>query len=137
MNSCSYFYLLYSLYTKHRPDVLYLRQNSFPFFPIMLICKVLKIPLVVEVNGLVLDELASKYEFKIICVQGFFLILHFSSEKLNYKYCDRIVSVTDKLRDEIAQLVLIFLRIRSLLSIMGQIPIYSSLWTKNRVKSRT
>ncbi len=92
------FHLLYSC-IKNRPDVLYLRQNSFPFCPIF-ICKILKIPLVVEVNGLVLDELEVNPNSKSFAYKIFsYLAIH--SEKLNYKYCDRIVSVTDKLRDEI------------------------------------
>jgi glycosyltransferase involved in cell wall biosynthesis len=94
------FYLLYSC-IKNRPDVLYLRQNSFPFFPIIL-CKVLKIPSVVEVNGLVLDELkvnnSKSFAYRI------FSYLALRSEKLNYRYCNRIVSVTDKLRDELVSL---------------------------------
>ncbi len=95
------FYLFYSC-IKNRPDVLYLRQNSFPFFP-MFICKFLKIPLVVEVNGLVLDELEVNTNSKSFAYKVF-SFLAFHSEKLNYKYCDRIVSVTDKLRDEIVSL---------------------------------
>jgi glycosyltransferase involved in cell wall biosynthesis len=95
------FYLLYSCIT-NRPDVLYLRQNSFPFFPIIL-CKILKIPSVVEVNGLVLDELKVNPESKSFAYKVFsYLALH--SEKLNYKYCDRIISVTDKLRDELVRM---------------------------------
>ena len=95
------FYLLYSC-IKNRPDVLYLRQNSFPFVPIF-ICKVFKIPFVVEVNGLVLDELEVNTNSKSFAYKIFsHLALH--SEKLNYKYCDRIVSVTDKLKDEIVRL---------------------------------
>ena len=95
------FYLLYWC-IKNRPDILYLRQNSFPFLP-MFICKILKIPLVVEVNGLVLDELEVNTNSKSFAYKVFsYLALH--SEKLNYKYCDRIVSVTDKLRDEIVRL---------------------------------
>lgn len=95
------FYLLYSCIIK-RPDVLYLRQNSFPFFPIIL-CKILKIPSVVEVNGLVLDELkvnpnSESFAYRV------FSYLALRSEKLNYRYCDRIVSVTDKLRDELVRL---------------------------------
>jgi glycosyltransferase involved in cell wall biosynthesis len=93
-------YLLYSC-IKNRPDVLYLRQNSFPFFPIIL-CKFLKIPSVVEVNGLVQDELKvnnlKSFPYKI------FSYLSSHSEKINYRYCDRIVSVTDKLRDELVNL---------------------------------
>ncbi|MFZ2498796.1 glycosyltransferase family 4 protein [Methanosarcina sp.] len=95
------FYLLYSCIT-NRPDVLYLRQNSFPFFPIIL-CKILKIPSVVEVNGLVLDELKVNPDSKSFAYKVFsYLALH--SEKLNYKYCDRIISVTDKLRDELVRM---------------------------------
>jgi len=94
------FYLLYSC-IKNRPDVLYLRQNSFPFFPIVL-CKILKIPSVVEVNGLVLDELqvnnSKSFEYRV------FSHLALRSEKLNYRYCNRIVSVTDKLKDELINL---------------------------------
>jgi len=95
------FYLLYSC-IKNRPDVLYLRQNSFPFFPIIL-CKILKIPSVVEVNGLVLDELKVNPDSKSFAYRVFsYLALH--SEKLNYRYCDRIISVTDKLREELVRL---------------------------------
>lgn len=94
------FYLLYSC-IKNRPDVLYLRQNSFPLFPIIL-CKVLKIPSVVEVNGLVLDEL--KVNNSMSFAYRIFSYLALRSEKLNYRYCNRIVSVTDKLRDELVSL---------------------------------
>jgi glycosyltransferase involved in cell wall biosynthesis len=94
------FYLLYSV-MKTRPDVLYLRLNSFPFFPIIL-CKILKIPSVVEVNGLVLDELqvnnSKSFAYRL------FSHLALRSEKINYRYCDRIISVTDKLKDELINL---------------------------------
>ncbi len=95
------FYLLYSC-IRNRPDVLYLRQNSFPFFPIIL-CNILKIPSVVEVNGLVLDELKVNPDSKSFAYRVF-SYLALRSEKLNYRYCDRIVSVTDKLRDELVRL---------------------------------
>jgi glycosyltransferase involved in cell wall biosynthesis len=95
------FYLLYSC-IKRKPDVLYLRQNSFPFFPIIL-CKILKIPSVVEVNGLVLDELKVNPDSKSFAYKVF-SYLALSSEKLNYRHCDRIVSVTDKLKDELVRL---------------------------------
>jgi glycosyltransferase involved in cell wall biosynthesis len=95
------FYLLYSC-IKNRPDVLYLRQNSFPFFPIIL-CKILKIPSIVEVNGLVLDELkvnpnSQSFAYRV------FSSLALRSENFNYRHCDRIVSVTDKLKDELVRL---------------------------------
>lgn len=95
------FYLLYSC-IKNRPDVLYLRQNSFPFFPIIL-CKILKIPSIVEVNGMVLDELKVNPDSKSFTYRVF-SYLALRSEKFNYRYCDRIVSVTDKLRDELVRL---------------------------------
>jgi glycosyltransferase involved in cell wall biosynthesis len=94
------FYLLHS-FLKNRPDVLYLRQNSFPIIPIIL-CKILKIPSVVEVNGLVLDELkvnnSKSFAYRV------FSRLALRSERLNYRYCDRIVSVTDKLKEELVNL---------------------------------
>jgi glycosyltransferase involved in cell wall biosynthesis len=94
------FYLFYSC-IRNRPDVLYLRQNSFPFFPIIL-CKFLKIPSIVEVNGLVLDEL--KVESSQSFAYRVFSSLALRSENFNYRHCDRIVSVTDKLKDEIVKL---------------------------------
>jgi len=95
------FYLLYSC-IRNRPDVLYLRQNSFPFFPIFL-CKILKISSIVEVNGIVLDELkvnpnSQSFAYRV------FSYLALRSEKFNYRYCDRIVSVTDRLKDELVRL---------------------------------
>lgn len=95
------FYLLYSC-IKNRPDVLYLRQNSFPFFPIAL-CKLFGISSIVEVNGLVMDELKVSPDSKSFAYRVFsYLALH--SERFNYRYCDRIVSVTDKLKDELVRL---------------------------------
>lgn len=95
------FYLLYSCIA-NRPDVLYLRQNSFPFFPIAL-CKFLGISSIVEVNGLVMDELKVSPDSKSFAYRVFsFLALR--SERFNYRYCDRIVSVTDKLKDELVRL---------------------------------
>jgi glycosyltransferase involved in cell wall biosynthesis len=94
------FYLLYSC-IRNRPDVLYLRQNSFPFFPIIL-CKILKIPSIVEVNGIVLDEL--KVESSQSFAYRVFSFFALRSENFNYRHCDRIVSVTDKLKDEIVRL---------------------------------
>jgi glycosyltransferase involved in cell wall biosynthesis len=95
------FYLLYSC-IKNRPEVLYLRQNSFPFFPIAL-CKTFKIPSIVEVNGLVMDELNVSPDSKSFAYRVF-SYLALRSEKFNYRYCDRIVSVTDKLKDELVRL---------------------------------
>ena len=101
MNSFCLFYLLYSC-IKNRPEVLYLRQNSFPFFPIAL-CKILNIHSIVEVNGLVMDELNVSPDSKSFAYRVFsFLALR--SERFNYRYCDRIVSVTDKLKDELVKL---------------------------------
>jgi len=95
------FYLLYSCIT-NRPDVLYLRQNSFPFFPIAL-CKLLGIPSIVEVNGLVIDEIKVSPDSKSFAYRVFsFLALR--SERFNYRHCYRIVSVTDKLKDELVRL---------------------------------
>lgn len=95
------FYLLFSC-IKNRPDVLYLRQNSFPFFPIAL-CKLLGISSIVEVNGLVMDELKVSPDSKSFAYRVF-SYLALRSERFNYRYCDRIVSVTDKLKDELVRL---------------------------------
>jgi glycosyltransferase involved in cell wall biosynthesis len=95
------FYLLYSCIA-NRPEVLYLRQNSFPFFPIAL-CKLLGISSIVEVNGLVMDELKVSPDSKSFAYRVF-SHLALRSERFNYRYCDRIVSVTDKLKDELVRL---------------------------------
>ncbi|AKB18893.1 MULTISPECIES: glycosyltransferase family 4 protein [unclassified Methanosarcina] len=95
------FYLLYSCIA-NRPEVLYLRQNSFPFFPIAL-CKFLGISSIVEVNGLVMDELKVSPDSKSFAYRVF-SSLALRSERFNYRYCDRIVSVTDKLKDELVRL---------------------------------
>jgi len=95
------FYLLYSC-IKSRPEILYLRQNSFPFFPIAL-CKIFKISSIVEVNGLVMDELSVSPDSKSFAYRVF-SYLALRSERFNYRYCDRIVSVTDRLKDELVRL---------------------------------
>jgi glycosyltransferase involved in cell wall biosynthesis len=63
----------------------------------------LKIPSIVEVNGIVLDELkvnpnSQSFAYRV------FSYLALRSENFNYRHCDRIVSVTDKLRDELVRL---------------------------------
>ena len=60
---------------KNRPDVLYLRQNSFPVLSIML-CKVFEDPFNCKVNGLVLDELKST-RIRSLLHTGSSLIWHF------------------------------------------------------------
>jgi glycosyltransferase involved in cell wall biosynthesis len=95
------FYLLYSC-IKSRPEILYLRQNSFPFFPIAL-CRIFKISSIVEVNGLVMDELSVSPDSKSFAYRVF-SYLALRSERFNYRYCDRIVSVTDRLKDELVKL---------------------------------
>jgi glycosyltransferase involved in cell wall biosynthesis len=57
---------------------------------------------VVEVNGLVIDEL--KVNNSMSFAYRVFSHLALRSEKLNYRYCDRIVSVTDKLKEELVNL---------------------------------
>jgi glycosyltransferase involved in cell wall biosynthesis len=95
------FYLLYSC-IKSRPEILYLRQNSFPFLPIAL-CRIFKISSIVEVNGLVMDELSVSPDSKSFAYRVF-SYLALRSERFNYRYCDRIVSVTDRLKDELVKL---------------------------------
>jgi glycosyltransferase involved in cell wall biosynthesis len=57
----------------------------------------------VEVNGLVMDELSVSPDSKSFAYRVF-SYLALRSEKFNYTYCDRIVSVTDKLKDELVRL---------------------------------
>ncbi len=48
---------------RNKPNVIYLRQNSFSFFPIIL-CKTFKIPCIIEINGFIHDEILMNRSLK-------------------------------------------------------------------------
>ncbi|RXA19723.1 glycosyltransferase family 1 protein [Methanosarcina sp. MSH10X1] len=93
-----FFYLLYYC-LKNKPNVIYLRQNSFSFLPVF-ICKFFKIPCIIEINGFIRDEALMKAS-SISVTRSIYYVLSVASEKFNYNHCDKIVSVTQNLKKQI------------------------------------
>lgn len=91
-----FYYLLYR--TKHtKPDIIYSRISILIISPIVL-SKLFKIRYVVEINGLALDELKLSNASKLI-IQIYKVV-----EKLNYKHAEKIVAVTQGVKEGIKEL---------------------------------
>ena len=91
-----FYYLLYQ--TKHtKPHVIYSRISSLTISPLIL-SQLLKIPYIVEINGLGVDEMKLSNTSKLL-IQIFKL-----SEKLNYKHAKKIVAVTQGVKEGIMAL---------------------------------
>jgi glycosyltransferase involved in cell wall biosynthesis len=93
------FLFLYLIYycSKLSPDVLYSRYSTLNFSS-PLISKIFRIPYVVEINGLVRDEMKMNNRPKLI------LKITKLSEKLNYKHAKKIVAVTQGVKKGIINL---------------------------------
>jgi len=91
-----FFYLIFHC-PKRSPNVIYSRCSSLTFSPV-LISKIFRIPYIVEVNGLLIDE------EKMIGRPKVLTRLTRLNEKLNYKQADKIVAVTQGIKDEIKKL---------------------------------
>jgi glycosyltransferase involved in cell wall biosynthesis len=90
------YYLLYRM--KHtKPDFIYSRISLFTISPLIL-SKFLKIPYVVEINGLGIDEMKLSNTSKLI-IQIFKV-----NEKLNYKHAEKIIAVTKGVKEGIKKL---------------------------------
>ena len=91
-----FYYLLYQ--TKHtKPDFIYSRISLFTISPLIL-SKLLKIPYVVEINGLGIDELKLSNASK-LAIQ-----LYKINEKLNYTHAEKIVAITQGIKKGIMEL---------------------------------
>jgi glycosyltransferase involved in cell wall biosynthesis len=91
-----FYYLVYRI--KHtKPDVIYARISILTISPLIL-SKLLKIPCVVEINGLGIDELKLSNASKLI-IQIYKVV-----EKLNYKHAEKIVAVTQGVKEGIKEL---------------------------------
>ncbi len=89
------FYMInYCLSTK--PDMIYSRQEMLSFTP-FIIAKLFRLPYVVEINGLIIDEAYMSKR------PGPYISLLRISERLNYRYCDRIIAITDGIKKGIAR----------------------------------
>jgi len=91
-----FFYLIFHC-PKRSPNVIYSRCSSLTFSPV-LISKIFRIPYIVEVNGLLIDE------EKMIGRPKVLTRLTGLNEKLNYKQADKIVAVTQGIKDGIKEL---------------------------------
>ena len=93
------FLLIYLSYYcfKLSPDVIYSRHSSLSFSPFF-ISKIFQIPYVVEVNGLIIDEL------KMIGRLKLYIKIVRIGERLNYKQAKKIVAVTQGVKEGIEEL---------------------------------
>lgn len=85
-----FFYLLYYTF-KQSPDVIYCRQSGLSISP-LLISMIFRIPYIVEVNGLRMEEMEMSDKPKI------FIIISKICEKLNFSFAKKIVVVTPSLK---------------------------------------
>jgi len=86
----SFFILIYNV-LRHRPDYLYFREtSSFTPIAVSILCHV---PLTIEVNGWVLEELRQTgySPWKIAYMR--------LNQRLNYSFCERIIPVSEGLKN--------------------------------------
>ena len=91
-----FYYLLYQI--KHRkPDVIHSRISIFTISPLIL-SKLIRVPYIVEINGLLIDEQKLSNTSR--------LIIQISKviERLNYKHATKIVAVTQGIKEGIMEL---------------------------------
>ncbi|MCK4734632.1 MAG: glycosyltransferase, partial [Methanophagales archaeon] len=93
-----FFYLIYYCF-KLFPDILYTRQYTLNFSPFF-ISKFFRISYVIEVNGLLIDEIKMGNEPK----SYIRIRIAKLSEKLNYKHAKKIVAVTQGVKEGIMEL---------------------------------
>ena len=94
------FFALTRIILLNKPDYLYVRQESFMLVP-ALISRLLKITLVTEVNGLIEDQILSDNRLRFKPLWRKMRIFYFI-EKIAYKNSQKIVVVTEGLKDNIS-----------------------------------
>ena len=90
------FYNLFVLCRKVKIDIIYARQETFNFSP-LIISKLLNIPYVIEINGLLIEEK------RVLGINRRLIALTRLSEKINYKHAVQIISVTQGIKNGIMQ----------------------------------
>ena len=91
-----FFYLIYYR-TKIKPDVIYARHYGLPFSQ-LIISNLFRIPYIVEINGLAMEEMKLSNRSKLnVCIAKL-------SEKLNYRHAKKIVAVTQGVKKGIIEL---------------------------------
>jgi len=91
------FFYLFFYCLKLTPDVMYVRHSCLSFSP-GLISKIFRLPCVIEVNGLLIDEQ------KLIGSSKLATIITKLSEKFSYKHAKKIVAVTQGIKREIIRM---------------------------------
>lgn len=88
--------LLYHCFV-NKPNLIYERACGWSIIP-ALVAKIFKIPYIVEVNGLFLDEL------KVSLAPKIYVGICAFNEKRNYKLANKIIAVTTGIKEEIIKL---------------------------------
>lgn len=92
------FWMIYPLYLliKKKPDIFYQRFDGTLFLsPSLIFSKLLNIPLVMEVNGDMIDEISMRHEPQV------YVKLVKICEKIYYSNASRIITVTEGIKQEI------------------------------------
>ncbi|WP_158599148.1 glycosyltransferase family 4 protein [Methanohalophilus sp. RSK] len=89
------FYLLYYSIIK-KPDIIYCRQDGFSFSP-SIVKIILRKPYIIEINGILSDE------GKLLKSSLLGSKLKSFSEKINYQLADRIIAVTNGVKEGIIE----------------------------------
>jgi glycosyltransferase involved in cell wall biosynthesis len=94
-----FLYLFYYC-IKIKPDIIYARQAGLTFSPVIM-SKLFRIPYAVEINGLIIEEIKISNASKSPVLSIYLAKL---SEKLNYKHAQKIVAVTQGVKEGIKKL---------------------------------
>lgn len=92
-------YLCYYCFKK-KPDVIYVRQSPLSFSPLVF-SKLFKIPYIIEINGLPLEDLQIRTESNHVHLLFLIKYIYKFNEFISYKYANRIVVVTQGIMFEI------------------------------------
>lgn len=95
-----FFYLIFYC-LKYSPDVIYARQSIIGFSP-PVISKIFRVPLITEVNGLLIDEI--KFYIRSKLRSKLYIGIAKLCEMLSYKYAKKIVAVTEGIKEGIKKL---------------------------------
>lgn len=94
----SLFFLLMNYSLKNNPSIFYVRKSTLGLSPLIL-SKILRIPYVLEINGLIDDEIRMlKNSPKRFTLKIFFFI-----DSFHFKYATKLITVTQRLKDQIIQ----------------------------------
>lgn len=92
------FFVLFKLFKQKKPDIIYSRLAPYSFSP-PLFSKLFKVPLIVEMNGILREELEINKKSAIdYNISKFFLNL---TESINFSSASKIVAVTPGIQDYI------------------------------------